>query len=351
MHYKNWQARSKHFVGTVIYWIMALLIFDIIRYAGMSVGDSSFDLIYSLEVAALIGFITGILFFVFEWALEREWVRRQTYLNRILIKCGLYFFIFLLDDEFGANLLDGAGAHAHIMGIEELSRSGFTYSFGLFFIISTFIYVVTHILKEKFGPGNFFKMLIGKYSPPKIEQKVFLFVDMQSSTTIAEKLGYTKFSKLVQRCFIELNHLLPKYRGQIYQYVGDEAIIVWDYDQAVKGEEATRLYYEFAERLKEMEPYFMKNFGIQPFFKAGIHGGEVVTAEIGIQKKDMSYLGDVVNTTARIQDLCNTLKQKILISGDLVKNLPVSKQYRYEEAGRHLLKGKAQEVDIYSVHA
>jgi adenylate cyclase len=350
MYYKNWKARFNYLIGLIVYWILALLIYDIIRYSGISSETEAFSLFYAIEVASFLGLITGILFFVFDLLLEREWIRKQNYLYRIFIKVGLYCLVFLIDDQFGAKLLEGAGANAHLIDIETMANSGITYSFGLFFMISTFLYVIGQILNEKFGPGNFFKMLIGKYTPPKVERKVFLFLDMQSSTTIAEELGYTKFSKLVQRCFIELNHLIPKYKGQIYQYVGDEAVIVWDYDKALQGEDATHLYYDFSECLMKLEPYFKQNFGVQPFFKAGIHGGDVVTAEIGIQKKDMSYLGDVVNTAARIQNLCNPLKQKLLISGELVKDLPAVKNYRYDEAGRHLLKGKIQEVDIYSVH-
>ena len=60
-----------------------------------------------------------------------------------------------------------------------------------------------------------------------------------------------------------------------------------------------------------------------PEFKAGFHFGKVTTGEIGVIKKDIIFTIDVLNTTARIQGLCNTYKVDILISGDLIKELDI----------------------------
>jgi len=51
--------------------------------------------------------------------------------------------------------------------------------------------------------------------------------------------------------------------------------------------------------------YYLSKYGRVPVFKAGIHGGKVMALEVGSVKKELAYLGDIVNTTARIQGECN----------------------------------------------
>ncbi len=51
-----------------------------------------------------------------------------------------------------------------------------------------------------------------------------------------------------------------------------------------------------------------------PEFKAGFHIGKVITAEIGVIKKDIIFTGDVLNTTARIQGLSNTYEVDMITS-------------------------------------
>jgi len=54
------------------------------------------------------------------------------------------------------------------------------------------VVAVTQIMLQfntKFGEGNLFNMIRGKYQTPREEQRIFMFLDLNSSTTIAEKLG------------------------------------------------------------------------------------------------------------------------------------------------------------------
>ena len=61
----------------------------------------------------------------------------------------------------------------------------------------------------------------------KEEERIFLFLDMRSSTHIAESLGAMKYSQLVQDCFADLYQAVQQTGAHIYQYVGDEAVLTW----------------------------------------------------------------------------------------------------------------------------
>ncbi len=87
-----------------------------------------------------------------------------------------------------------------------------------------------------------------------------------------------------------------------------------------------------------------------PEFKAGVHAGEVITAQIGELKSEIVYNGDVLNTAARIQALCNQLGHKLLVSAELMKSLSLGPEYTLVELGSVQLRGKAEALELYAIN-
>ncbi|MBK7107553.1 MAG: hypothetical protein IPH62_19990 [Ignavibacteriae bacterium] len=42
-------------------------------------------------------------------------------------------------------------------------------------------------VRDKFGQGILWKFITGKYLHPRQEERIFMFLDLKSATTIAEK--------------------------------------------------------------------------------------------------------------------------------------------------------------------
>jgi adenylate cyclase len=84
------------------------------------------------------------------------------------------------------------------------------------------VIVITFIkqMNTKFGPGIIIPMLLGKFRRPRIEKRIFLFMDLKDSTAYAEKLCSLKFSELIQDCFGDVNKVIPLFNAEIYQYSG-----------------------------------------------------------------------------------------------------------------------------------
>src|SRR6185503_13324923 len=99
--------------------------------------------------------------------------------------------------------------------------------------------------------------------------------------------------------------------------------------------------------IKARHDKYVKKFGLVPTFKAGLHSGEVVVGEIGIIKRDITYSGDVLNTTARIQGMCHELKSEVLVSNDFLKTVSLPAQIVAEAVGDFRLKGKERGVELY----
>jgi len=88
---------------------------------------------------------------------------------------------------------------------------------------------------------------------------------------------------------------------------------------------------------------------MSPEYKAGLHYGEVVIAEIGESKKEIAYHGDAINTTARICSSCNEVYRKLLISSELLQKLKLKNNYDVESMGEFRLKGKEKVIKLFSV--
>jgi adenylate cyclase len=348
MNKVNFARRVVECTQTIFYWVFILLVYDIIRYAGNTVDFNEFWV--TIEVVIFVGIATGIFYYVLESIMDLDWARRKSYGFRIGIKSGLFTGIFIIDILLGADLLALINRVEVGEGVIELWKNGIIISFLIYFFTASTFFSFWKIVNENFGPSVFWNLVVGLYSPPRTEKKIFMFLDMRDSTTIAEKLGYTKFSKLVQDSFLDLNSVMAKFNGEIYKYVGDEAIIVWDYDQGKSEQEAVKLFFDFQQVLKKKEDYYSQNYGLLPEFKAGIHGGEVIVAEVGVERKEIAYLGDVVNTTARIQDQCNHLKENFLVSSILYDDLEQKVQFHYSYKGEHVLKGKEANLELYGIH-
>lgn len=90
-------------------------------------------------------------------------------------------------------------------------------------------------------------------------------------------------------------------------------------------------------------------YGVLLAFKAAVHTGNVAVGEIGKIKKDIVFTGDVLNTTSRIQDLCNTYQAKLLVSQDVLDKIGSVLGLEVIHMGFVELRGRNQPVSIFQV--
>ena len=73
--------------------------------------------------------------------------------------------------------------------------------------------------------------------------------------------------------------------------------------------------------------------------------------EIGVVKKDIVYSGDVLNTTARIQEECNRHDARLLVSSRVLQQVTVGDAYDVVPIGEIRLRGKAEGLALSQVRA
>ncbi|WGD34118.1 adenylate/guanylate cyclase domain-containing protein [Olleya sp. YS] len=344
--------------ATIIFWSLAFCLFIMIRYyqvgaeGGKAFATSDSEVVpilQWLEFGVFAGIIVGIVYAIVEFIFEKFQLNKLATGLVLLEKSLIYLLMLILSTNYIVGLIE-----------QQIDRNlpnenGWWKENKVFwlvvgyFIICSLIFSFLKISKEKFGKGVLFNQLIGKYKKPREEKRIFMFLDLQGSTTIAEQLGHYKYSELIQECFYDLNRVITNYNAEIYQYVGDEAVISWTFNKGIKNNNCVELFFKFQDRLLKKQKAYQKHFGLQPKFKAGLHGGNLIVTEVGTLKKEIAYHGDVINTSARIQGECNKYNETLLISKQLLEKLQLNK-YKIQSIGNISLKGKEEEVRLYSIN-
>lgn len=345
-------------IVTIIFWILSFCLFITIRYfeVGTEGGKafvSNYDevipitewLHFSVLVGALVGFFYGIIEFISDKLLIYKFSTGLL----ILIKSIVYLVLLLLSTSFIVGLIEVQIDRNLPSEPGWWIQNKVFWLVVLYFNICSLIFSFLKIAKENFGHGVLINQLIGKYKKPREERRIFMFLDLQASTTIAEQLGHYKYSQLIQQCFYDLNTVINKFDANIYQYVGDEAVLSWTFDKGIKQNNCVELFYKFQNKLVKNQKIYLKKFGLLPKFKAGLHGGTLIVTEVGTIKKEIAYHGDVINTSARIQGECNKYNQNLLISEYLLRQLNLT-NYKIESIGNIALRGKEEELNLFSIN-
>jgi adenylate cyclase len=216
------------------------------------------------------------------------------------------------------------------------------FSLAFVFIILVFVQFVQLI-----GLKNLVRLLVGHYHKPREVKRIFMFIDLNNSTPLAEKIGNELYSSFVKEYINDVSDAINLYGGEIYQYVGDEVSVVWSLSR--KNDNCLHCFLKIKEIVEGKREQYLARFGDFPKFKAGAHIGAVVVTEVGKSKKELAYHGDVVNTTSRIMGKCNELNQEFLISEDLLAIVDQT-NITLVEQGELSLKGKAKKISLFGVH-
>lgn len=221
-------------------------------------------------------------------------------------------------------------------------------------LLASFIVNLIVQLRRVLGPRTLTALLVGRYRRPVYEERAFLFLDLTDSTPTAEALGPLDFTDFKNDFFTDVAEAVLATGGRIFQYVGDEVVVTWPLERAIHGAGPVRCFFLVEDLVARRTAHYSARYGVVPRFKAGVHGGEVVTAEIGDIRRDIVHSGDVVNTTARIEGMCRPLGHHLLVSDPLTDGMRAARPgldrlFRFEQVGSVELRGKADAIGLVSV--
>ncbi len=204
-------------------------------------------------------------------------------------------------------------------------------------------------VRDLLGRDVFASMLISRYRNPVEEERVFLFIDLADSTTFAETHGDLRAQQFLHALFAAFAEPVRRHQGSIDDYVGDAAIVTWPLRRGIRHARCIRCIFDILDEIEANADVWRRSFGQVPRLRAALHGGVIITAEIGVDHHKITYFGDTVNTTARLESLCKTLDRSVLISADLAHRITLPGSILADDLGEHAVKGRGQTVGVLSL--
>jgi adenylate cyclase len=314
-----------------------------------------FGIVFYIETKKVIlpqlatGFVFGVMLGILEdITSHRKFVSASLPLQFLLKLFGIFLILLVISSVLTLsfvtfNEVDLKTIWSHITG-KHISGAVIS-SFFVAITVSTYFQI-----ERLIGQKLLINYLSGRYRKPKKEIRVFLFMDLKSSTSFSEKMGNETYYSFLNDAIYDMSQAIIETKAEIYQYVGDEIVFTWPLDKGITNNNCLRLYEKVREKLASRKSYFLKNYGFIPEFKAALHAGIVLAAEIGHIKKDIVYSGDVLNVTARMESLCNKYEAELLISKSLFNLLERKHEIIYEDLGQMALKGKDEKLELIKIH-
>jgi adenylate cyclase len=219
------------------------------------------------------------------------------------------------------------------------------------YTLTVFDFVIVFNQYQKLlGNDVLFFYAYGKYQTPEYENRIFMFLDISSSTEMAESMDPEKYFGFINDFFHDISEPMLKTSARIYQYVGDEVVFTWKKEAGISHNNCINLFFQIKSEIEKRREYYLTMYGRVPEFKAGLHCGEVIAAVVGDLKKELIYNGDVLNTASRIRSHCSEIGKKFLVSADLIGLLVnLDEEFRVEPQGISKLKGKKNIIGLFSI--
>ncbi|GAB1404708.1 MAG: adenylate/guanylate cyclase domain-containing protein [Lentimicrobiaceae bacterium] len=171
------------------------------------------------------------------------------------------------------------------------------------------------------------------------------FIDICGFTSISENETPDNVVKLLNGYFDVMVKAIISYDGYVDKFIGDAIMAVfrgnYHLDRAIDASLAVRNEIDHL-------PAFSDKINFTPKVSIGVNSGEVISGNIGsasLRRLDYTVIGDVVNTSQRLQSIAK--QGQIIICHDAY--LQIKDSFKCREVGEINLKNKLKPVRVYEV--
>lgn len=310
-----------------------------------------YNIVFAQGVSPLSGFIYGFSIGSTALAFDRGLILAglQAHIRRLPAVLYVpaaelaYVLMVILGNAVGGVVVWGLGLiGGHLVDAVRVTPRVLAYALA---VSALLVFVIR--MRDLIGGEVFVNFLIGRYHRPVEEERIFLFLDVVGSTAFAETHGDLRAQEYLSAIFATLAEPVRRSQGSTDDYIGDMAMITWPMERGLKDARCVACLFAVRDRIAAEAPAWEARFGTVPRLRAALHGGPVVTAEVGVDRHKIAYFGDAVNVTARIEALCRPLGVEILISEDLLARLArLPEGVRARSLGAYSLRGRDQRIAV-----
>jgi adenylate cyclase len=226
----------------------------------------------------------------------RLWFRRLGFWTDLALSGSIVLLLFLL----GRGLGQVVTRHDPRLIVASLGDAHLLYALP-FFVAVAFTLQFALKMNQMIGVNILCYYATGIYHRPTAEERLFLFLDLEGSTQLAERLGSATYFELLRR-FVDV-----------------------------------RCYFAIHEAIARGAARYTRDFGVVPRFRGGLHGGPVTAGELGDLRQQIVFVGDILNTAARLEAYAKEHALGLVVSGAGRRRHP-----RPDGAGARLQPRRAQ---------
>jgi adenylate cyclase len=303
----------------------------------INVVQGAFDGVF---VSLLVG---GYLLFIRDGFLRRRF-RDLGFWTDLALSSTIVLTLFLLGRAIGQVVVRGEPRRF----LTSFTDLHLLYALPFFVLVAVAVQFTLQI-NRLIGTNVFGYFLAGVYRQPTAEERVFLFLDLEGSTKLAERLGSARYFLLLRRFVDDLTEPVLETEGEIYQYAGDEVVITWPLTRAVRSANCVRCFFSIRTTLEANAVRYAAEFGTVPRFRGGMHGGAVTAGEIGDERQQIVFVGDILNTAARLEEYAKRAGLDLVMSGALLDRVTLPAGVTATPCGELEIRGKEARVLAYSV--
>ena len=311
---------------------------------GISVVDSP-----SPTVGALIGVVNGLMIAACVAWFELFALRTGPLQRLSSVPFSLLLVLKVAVYTLAAATIIAFGPGEHLFGVApETDARTLARTLG-FSMTVTLIFVVMLQAARLVGFRTFGALLAGRYHRPHAERRFFLFVDVVGSTALAERLGPLQVHRFLARVFTALAEPIAAWRGEIYQYVGDEVVVTWEESEGRSEAGPLRCFFQIRAALALLGDAFRTHFNAQPELRAAVHFGEVIAGEVGEDRRAIVFHGDVMNVAARLEQATRDTGARFIASEEALRVLGPVQGLRCRDLGCLPLRGRREPIRAFAV--
>lgn len=196
------------------------------------------------------------------------------------------------------------------------------YRFALQVVGITSVAILVVQVEEFLGRRFFLGFVLGWYDQPRYSERVVLSIDLKGSSAINERLGDMLYFRFLNTTHSLMTDSVLRHDAEILKYIGDEVIFTWPMRSGTRHFNCLGLFFDIQARIALQREEMMREFGVVPHFRGGLHGGKVITARVGHIKRMIDFSGDVMNQTSRLQALAKSLEVDLVVSEEMLERMP-----------------------------
>lgn len=176
---------------------------------------------------------------------------------------------------------------------------------------------------------------------------VIWFSDLRGFTEYTDKNGATAALERLNKVFNVIGNEIQAHNGDILKFIGDAVLAIFPIQESDSANVIARSALDTARNVLNALEVINRTEETPMRLGIGLHRGVVNFGNIGSDTRlDFTVIGTPVNETSRIESLCKTLGEDILLSDEIAELIG---KETLRSLGKQTLRGVSNQRELFGV--